>query len=254
MSHRLIATLTAALLSLLAGCTSPQLKLYDGANNSAAQAARLTVPEAIEVARINGVEVKGASGMWTRGDKVMDLAPGRYELLAYYREIWTQGDQHDVLRSDPALFVLDARPGGRYRVDYTRPADYRQAQQLAKSFGGVLIDEASGARVSSQASGVRFPTGIMGQLAGASELLPDNGASASSQVVAPLDALPQARADSASGKRPAASQSTVTPAPAAASPAAAAEGDWLTLMQAWWKQASGEERRAFLRWVATQQN
>ena len=249
MSHRLIATIAVALLTLLAGCTNPQLKLYDGANNSAAQAARLTVPEAIEVARINGVEVKGASGMWTRGDKVMDLAPGRYELLAYYREIWTQGDQHDVLRSDPALFVLDARAGGRYRIDYTHPSDYRQAQQLAAAFGGVLIDEANGARVASQASGVRFPTGIMGQIAGASELLPDNGSTASTQVVAPLDAAPETRSPVTSGKRTAAASNATAPS-ATATP----EGDWLTLMQAWWKQASGEERRAFLRWVATQQN
>lgn len=248
MSHRLIATIAVALLTLLAGCTSPQLKLYDGASSSAAQAARLTVPEAIEVARINGVEVKGASGMWTRGDKVMDLAPGRYELLAYYREIWTQGDQHDVLRSDPALFVLDARAGGRYRIDYTHPSDYRQAQQLAAAFSGVLIDEASGAQVPSQASGVRFPTGIMGQIAGASELLPDNGSTASTQVVAPLDAAPETRSAVTSGKRTPAMPNTTPPL------ASATEGDWLTLMQAWWKQASGEERRAFLRWVATQQN
>lgn len=157
MSHRLITAMIVALVTLLAGCSSPQLKLYDGASNPSTQAARLTMPEAIEVARINGVEVKGASGMWTRGDKVMELAPGRYEVLAYYREIWNQGDQHDVLRSDPALFVLDARAGGRYRIDYAHPAEYREAQRLAAAFSGVLIDEASGTRVPSQASGVRFP-------------------------------------------------------------------------------------------------
>lgn len=242
--------MTVALVTLLAGCSSPQLKLYDGASNPPAQAARLTVPEAIEVARINGVEVKGASGMWTRGDKVMELAPGRYEVLAYYREIWNQGDQHDVLRSDPALFVLDARAGGRYRIDYAHPAEYREAQRLAAAFSGVLIDETSGTRVPSQASGVRFPTGVMGQIAGASELLPDDGSSASTQVVAPLGASPAIPAGATAGKR---SPVVVRPAPVAPA-AAATEDDWLTLMQAWWKQASGEERRAFLRWVATQQN
>jgi uncharacterized protein YccT (UPF0319 family) len=30
--------------------------------------------------------------------------------------------------------------------------------------------------------------------------------------------------------------------------------DWLVLMQAWWKQAGPEERRAFLRWVGEQPN
>ncbi|MFZ5533449.1 MAG: DUF2057 family protein [Pseudomonadota bacterium] len=247
MSHRLFTVIAAALIATLMGCSSPQLKLYDGARNPAAQAARLTVPEAIEVARINGVEVKGASGMWTRGDKVMELAPGRYELLAYYREIWTQGDQHDVLRSDPALFILDARPGSRYRIDYARPSDYGQAQKLAAAFSGALVDESSGARAASQPSGVRFPTGIMGQIAGASELLPDNGAGSSTQVVAPLDAPPESRAAVTASQPTPAAPETMAP-----SATVTGQGDWLTLMQAWWKQASAEERRAFLRWVATE--
>ena len=63
MSHRLITTMTVVLITLLAGCANPQLKLYDEAQSPASQAARLTVPEAIEIARINGV-VAGGGNDW----------------------------------------------------------------------------------------------------------------------------------------------------------------------------------------------
>lgn len=242
----------ALALFMLAACANPRLPLYDGAKQSASQVATLTLPEPIEVARLNGVEVKGASGLWTRGDKVLELAPGRYEVLAYYREIWNLGDQHDVLRSDPALFVLDAQAGKRYRIDYERPARYEDAQRLAAAFSGTLIDETSGARTPSKPSGVRFPSGVIAQVSGSSELLPDNGKgrAGEGQVVAPLDApgVPPA----ATVATPRAGVIAPLPEPEAATPAR--RDDWLVLMQAWWKQAGSEERRAFLRWVGEQPN
>jgi uncharacterized protein YccT (UPF0319 family) len=244
--------ITLALL-MLAACANPKLRLYDGTKQSVGQIATLTLPEQIEVARLNGVEVKGASGLWTRGDKVLELAPGRYEVLAYYREIWNLGDQHDVLRSDPALFVLDAQAGRRYRIDYQRPARYQDAQRLAAAFSGTLIDETSGARTPSKASGVRFPTGVIAQVSGSNELLPDNGSgqAGDGQVVAPLGA---------SDTQPAATVATPrggVVAPLADTAEAATpvrRDDWIELMQAWWKQAGPEERRAFLRWVSEQPN
>jgi uncharacterized protein YccT (UPF0319 family) len=236
-------------LLFLAGCAGSKLPLYDGAKQSVAQIATLTMPEQIDVARLNGVEVKGASGLWTHGDKVLELAPGRYEVLAYYREVWNLGDEHDVLRSDPALFVLDARAGKRYRLEYQRPVGYQDAQRLAAHFSGALVDEATGTRTPSQPSGVRFPTGVIAQVSGSSELISDKGGErgGGAQVVAPLEdavALPAA---------------AVAPRPALASPSVDAPSplrrdDWLALMQAWWKQANPEERRAFLRWLGEQPN
>ncbi|MGB7288500.1 MAG: DUF2057 domain-containing protein [Candidatus Macondimonas sp.] len=252
MLQHLPKFMIAFALFMLAACANPKLRLYDGTKQSVAQVATLTLPEQIEVARLNGVEVKGASGLWTRGDKVLELAPGRYEVLAYYREIWNFGDQHDVLRSDPVLFVLDAQAGKRYRIDYQRPASYQDAQRLAAAFSGTLIDEVNGARTPSKASGVRFPTGVIAQVSGSSELLPDNGGgrAGDSQVVAPLDAPDRPPTATAARPRtgvvaPLATTETATPV---------RRDDWLELMQAWWKQAGPEERRAFLRWVGEQPN
>lgn len=252
MLQHLPKFMIAFALFMLAACANPKLRLYDGTKQSAVQVATLTLPEQIEVARLNGVEVKGASGLWTRGDKVLELAPGRYEVLAYYREIWNLGDQHDVLRSDPVLFVLDAQAGKRYRIDYQRPASYQDAQRLAAAFSGTLIDEVSGARTPSKPSGVRFPTGVIAQVSGSSELLPDNGGgrAGDSQVVAPLDAPD--RPPTATAARPRAG--VVAPLATAETATPVRRDDWLELMQAWWKQAAPEERRAFLRWVGEQPN
>lgn len=253
MLQHLPKFMIALALLMLAACANPKLRLYDGTKQSVAQVATLTLPEEIEVARLNGVEVKGASGLWTRGDKVLELAPGRYEVLAYYREIWNLGDQHDVLRSDPALFVLDAQAGKRYRIDYQRPASYQDAQRLAAAFSGTLIDEASGARTPSKASGVRFPTGVIAQVSGSSELLPDNGSgqAGDSQVVAPLGASDTPPAATVAPPR-AGVVAPLVDTTEAATPVR--RDDWLVLMQAWWKQAGPEERRAFLRWVGEQPN
>lgn len=253
MLQHLPKFIIALMLSMLTACTNPNLRLYDGASQSTAQVAKLTLPEELEVARLNGVEVKGASGLWTRGDKVLELAPGRYEALVYYREVWNFGDQHDVVRSDPALFVVDAEPGKHYRIDYQRPKNYKDAQQLATAFSGVLVDEASGVRIASKPSGVRFPTGVIAQISGSKELVPDNGSgpSGKGQVVAPLgeSRMPQAATPAAMPRT-----DVVMPMAGTESAVPVRRDDWLELMRAWWKQANPEERRAFLRWVSEQPN
>lgn len=249
MLQHLSKLVVMACLLTLGACANPQLRLYDGGQKPDSKIALITLPEAIEVARLNGVEVKGASGLWTRGDKVLELTPGRYELLAFYREVWEHGDSHDVLRSDPVLFVIEAKPGERYRVEYSHPDNYAQARQLAANFSAVLINEATGKRIASQPSGVRFPKGLMAQFSGASELESDDGEAwpGQRQVIEPMAAAtvraasPEAVSDQQAAER-------------TGSPAATRDADWVGLMQAWWKQASPAERRAFLRWVGEQPN
>src|SRR5690606_33814855 len=99
---RIICCCTAAVFG--AACTSAPIQLHDA---DAAGVAVISLPEQLEVASINGLEVEGASGLLKKGDTTLEVAPGRYEVLAFYRELWERGDQHDVLRSDPALFVIE---------------------------------------------------------------------------------------------------------------------------------------------------
>lgn len=179
---------------------------------------------------MDGREVRGASGMMRGGDLQLELAPGRHELLVFYREIWQRDGDHDTLKSDPARFVVDAQAGHRYQLDFERPHRYEDAQLLSRDFKGWIADEATGQRVESVASGLKFSTGLVAELTGSKDLVP---AAASGQMIVPA--------------------ATPPPAAAAAAPVApTVPNDWLLLMKGWWKQASAYERREFLRWVGEQ--
>ncbi|MEQ1437757.1 DUF2057 family protein [Fontimonas sp. SYSU GA230001] len=202
---------------LVGACARTPVRHYDGAPRPAAEVATVLVPEALEVAAIDGREVRGASGLMRGGELRLELLPGRHELLVFYREIWQRGGEHDTLRSDPALFVFDATAGRRYRLDYVRPRRYEEALALSRQFQGWVEDEATGLRVESRASGLEFRKGLVAGLTGDSSLV----------RTAPA----------------------VTGPAATESPAVHSEGDWLPLMKGWWNQASAEERREFLRWI-----
>lgn len=235
MAKSLLAGLALALM--LVACASPSLKLYDGAGRAASEVAVISLPEQLEVARVNDAEVKGASGMWNKGDKRLEVIPGRYELLVYYRELWELGSQHDVLRSNPARFVVDASAGAQYRIEFQRPKTYDEARRLSTAFSGWVERLGSSERLPSQASGLKFRDDLGASLGGRNELVavPPDG-SAGTQAVAPKPL-------------PAEAAATVAGAPAV-QPQARTE--WLPLMQGWWREASADERRAFLQWLGTQ--
>lgn len=254
MPHMPKAAVLAVLsvLALVGACASPDLRLYEGASRPAAQVAVVTMPEQLELASLNGREVPGAKGMANRGDKRLELAPGRYEALVYYREVWQANGESDVLRSDPALFVIDAQAGHRYRLDYERPRGYDAARRLSKAFTGWIADETTGARTASTDSALKFRGDLMAQVTGDSSLVPATqraGEDPAAPAVQPLPpALPSVPPLAPS---PAASAPTAS-VPAASAGASAGSGDWLALMKGWWRQASAEERRGFLRWVGEQ--
>ena len=221
----------------LAGCAATPLTLHEPGLPAAA-VATIVLPEQLEVATVNGREIEGASGMMTRGDKTLELAPGRYELLVFYRELWELGDGHEILRSDPALFVVDAAAGGRYRLDYDRPAGIGSARKMAQEFTGWVENLATGERTPALESGLQFRRGLVPALTFDDTLVPAAEQVADGQEVPPL---PTAVAP--------------VPAPGMApqpAPEAMPEGSWLDLMKSFWSEASSEERRAFLRWLAEQ--
>ncbi|HEY9547098.1 MAG TPA: DUF2057 family protein [Solimonas sp.] len=214
------------------------------------------MPEQLEVASINGVEVAAAQGMWNKGDKRLELLPGRYQMLVFYRESWDSGSDQDVLRSDPALFTIDAQAAHQYRIDYERPSRYDDARKLSRDFKAWWVDQASGVKTASTDSGLKFDDGLRALMTGNHELVPDSGGKdADVQRVLPLSAptAGSAPASAAPATMPAAPSATAS----AASQLAHVEDtspprDWVALMKAWWQQASIEERREFLRWVGEQ--
>ncbi|WP_169518302.1 DUF2057 family protein [Solimonas variicoloris] len=245
--------LAPALLLSLAACASPQLRLYEGTAKPAAEVAVITMPEQLEVASINGTEVPGAKGMWNKGDKRLEVLPGRYEALIYYREVWQSGDSSDVLRSrSPALFVIDAQAGHQYRIGYSQPANYEAAKRLAQDFRGWVDDQTSATRTASVDSGVKFKEGVLAQVSGDGGLVADHGAEGprAVQPVRPLPPAPAVAPVAPPVPAVAVPSAAASAAAASAAPVAGAAGrDWVSLMKGWWQQASADERRGFLRWV-----
>lgn len=228
----------------LGACVSQAPIRLAGATQDAKVLATVSLPEQLEVAQINGVAVAGASGMGRKGDKTLELAPGRYELLVFYRELWDRGDNHDVLRSNPVRFTVDAAAGQRYRIDYERPGTFAEAEALARSFSGWTANEATGQRSNSQASGMEFRAGLLAQIQGDRTLVPAVTREEGQQLVAPLAMTPAVVAQTP----------TISSAAPAAEPAQpVAPDDQLLLVKGWWNQASPDQRRAFLNWIAAPQ-
>ncbi|HEY0913352.1 MAG TPA: DUF2057 family protein [Solimonas sp.] len=248
-------SLTALTLILLSSaCAQRPIQLYDG---KPAGTAVITMPEQLEVEQMNGTPVRGAKGMFTRGDKNLEVAaPGRYELMVFYREVLNPQGEHEVVKSDPELFVVEAVAGHRYRLDYERPRNTAEARRLAAAFKGWIEDQDTGTRTASVDSGLAFDRSIGAALQPGSKLINASEQQVGAkQVIAPLATQPAATSVS-SVPVPAPAPApvlAVTPAPIAAVASAASKptdiAERLPLLKAWWKQASAEERRLALRWV-----
>jgi uncharacterized protein len=248
--------------TFVAGCTTAPVQLHDGKAAATGEVAVIVLPEELEISTVNGLEITGASGLLTKGDKTIEVAPGRYEVLAYYRELWVRGDQQDMLRSDPALFTVDAAAGRRYRLEYTRPGTFAEAEALAANFEGWVEDQATGTRTPSRESGMQFRRGLVPAATFDASLVPVAATRSGQQAVPPLPvsagvtasastapvALPQ-HAVTGSARLPAMAPEEAVEA---SGQPPSADGDWLPLMKSWWSEASSAERREFLRWVGEQ--
>ena len=83
-----IATFTLVSLFLSACARSPVVQLYDGPARSDSSIVTVRVPSELEVFTINGEEVEGVNTFFSTEYKDLKVAPGRYEILAYYKELW----------------------------------------------------------------------------------------------------------------------------------------------------------------------
>ena len=227
MTVRIVAALVSVLW--LAGCASSGVvQLYEGEPRADSQVLTVKVPASLEVARINDQEVSGVNTFVGSNDRVLKMAPGRYEMVAYYRSVWTvDGDRHHTLASEPVRFVVDGTAGERYRLSYNEPANLGQAQVLIKDFSGWVENLDSGEQTPSSDSDYQLRRGLL----------------ASSLSVERKSAGPQATLSP---------QATVMPVSTSQSQTQASNTSpsYLDTLKAQWQRATEEERRAFLQWIA----
>lgn len=228
--------LIAAAFLLTACSRSPVVQLYEGAKQPDTQVLTLRVPTDLEVFTINGREVDGVNTFFNTDYKDLKLSPGRYEILAYYKRLWDlDADSHEVMKSDPALFVVDGKAGEFYRLGFERPQNVTQARALEEDFSGWVENMNSGEKTPSQASGLVLNRGFLAPITGTE--VETKGASAvepkAVKAVTPAPASPATNQGSASG-----------------SASTAAQANYLDTLKAQWNQATQEERRQFLQWIS----
>lgn len=224
MLLRLIAaTLFALLLSACA--QSPVVQLYDGPAQSDNKIVTVRIPSELEVFTINGEEVDGVNTFFATDFKDLKLTPGRYEILAYYKELWQlDADNHEIVKTNPANFIVDGKPGDMWVLGYEQPEDVEAARAMEDSFNGWAENAVSGEKVAAEQSKLILKRGFLAPVTG-------------EEVAAPAS-------------------NTVAPQPAAAAPVAAeaaapaATASYLDTLKAQWNQATPEERREFLQWIS----
>ena len=206
---RTILTLLT-LLALTACASSPDIKLYEGADLTAEQLLLVDVPMELEIVVINERRVEGINKLFNLGDRTLHLQPGEYRIIAYYKNLFElPGNNHEVVKSAPVMYRIKGAAGSRYRLSFDEPADVDEARKMAKDFSGYSLNLATAEQRPTEASGMVLNQGFLS-----------------------IQSAPEA-----------ASFSTVAP-----------ESDTdlshMDLLKASWQNATAEERRAFLRWIA----
>lgn len=263
--------LVLAALVLLGACAQNQpLRLYEGEPRGESDIAVVQVPMELEVMRVNGRRIEGLNTLFSPEKRDLHLEPGQYRILAYYKDLWElSGDTHDIIKTDPALFVLDAEAGHRYRLGFDEPEDIEQARALEQEFSGYVLDTHTGEKTPTRASGLAFQDGILGSLGEMAGMQPtesstDTASAGPSKTVKPLSTASASASDTkaSASDRDRAESGGADPGVTAGTSADTAErteavprsdGDYLDLLKAYWSQATKEERRAFLKWISTEE-
>lgn len=223
---------------LLASCASAPIKLYPGDKLPSSQIATLSIPVELEILTLNDQEVPSANRLLGTSDRQLQLQPGNYQLLLFYKNIWqTSADSHETIRSNPVTFDLSLNAGQTYQVDFERPKNAHQAYAIRDDFHAWVIDS-NGQKADSKSSGLIMDDSFIGQLTGRVKTIKaEEQTRSQQQVIAPLTATASAP-----------ETGNIADAPVATQQAAAMS--YLDMLKAQWNQASADEKRAFLQWIS----
>lgn len=230
---RFLAPATAAILAmtlvLLSACsTNPEVQLYEGHKRSKAEIITVRAPVELEILSINDRRIEGASTMFAFGSRDLQLLPGEYRIVAFYKNLFDiSPDQHQIVKSDPSIFTVNGNPGDVFLLNFEKPQNLKTAKAMAKDFTGWTENLSSGAKVASKPSGFILSSGFIG-LTGAAASTQQEAVSS----VAPADSSADTEANAASQK-----------------PTTGSLGA-LQSLQENWNAASAEQRREFLLWMS----
>ena len=222
-----LLTVTLCALFLAACARSPVVQLYDGPAKADSQVLTVKVPSEIEVFTINGKELEGVNTFFATDFKELKLAPGRYEILAYYKELWQLDvDNHEIVKTNPANFIIDGKAGDQWQLGFDKPQNVEEASAMEDSFSGWASNTETGEKVAAKESDLILNRGFLAPITG------EEVTTATSNSIAPQNAA---------GANAANAQKSTSVAPGAS---------YLDTLKAQWKQATQQERREFLQWIS----
>lgn len=211
--------LTALLVALITGCASGRHhKLYDGD-----QKAQILSFDTVLIKYIDDEDM----GVSFIGQKhTYDIKAGQHVLLVEYSDIFdVDADQHEKIVSRPAKITFIAEPGKQYQVRHPPQQRLNNAKAFAEKPKFWVVEMPSGDRVAADMELSR-PRSFLSGLSLANS--PEYVFASDSVAAAPAQT-------SAAAKAPAGD--------------AAGELSNLKMLQYSWKNASEQERAAFLEWI-----
>ncbi len=122
------------LLGLSACSTTSVVHLYDGPALANDVSTRIALPLDLEVIELDGRVISQGKQRFRSDAMTLVLPPGPHQLIVVYETLWDlDGDNHEVIRSQPILFEFDARNGEQWSFDYERPVQIKQARTFAEN-------------------------------------------------------------------------------------------------------------------------
>ena len=220
--------ITALLALLVAGCAGRHHKLYEGD-----QMAQIESFDTVLIKYIDDEDM----GVGFIGQKhTYDIKAGQHVLLVEYSDIFeVDADQHDKVVSRPAKVTFVAEAGKQYQVQHPPQQRLNNAKAFAEKPDFWMVELPSGERVASQV-----------ELSRPRSFLPALKFENTPQYEFASDAVVAPATSSAAGSAVAASSAAVA---AGAASAESAELSNLKMLQYSWKNASEQERAAFLEWI-----
>lgn len=246
-------TVVLILAMMLGACaTNPVVRLYEGEPRPLAEVLRVNVPMELEVLSINERRVEKLGGLFSWGERELHLQPGTYRVVAYYKALFDlSADQHEVVKSDPAIFTVSGQQGDHFRLGFDKPATVDEARELATRFDGWTENVATGERIPTRPSGMISAGGFVGLIDAAQPVTTSDTVPPAEQLADGTAGVPaSAGEDSAMAPQPATSPKTAsrTAAPGEENP----EGTTLDQMKTLWKDATQAERQQFLLWLKSE--
>lgn len=216
--------LCIAFALLLTACAqNAPIRLYDGAERSAAQVVVVQVPADLEVETINGAKARGVGGLGRDAYQTLHLQPGDYEIAAFYKGVFdVMGVNTEVVRSRMAFFTVSGQAGEVWTLDFKRPANLEEARRMRHRFDAWAVNTGTGQRIDARQGG--SPNTIATQLLGSSAASPTAVKPAATSIHpqnTPQPSLPHSDAT-------------------------------LTTLKQLWELLTPESRQAFLEWQSKQ--